>query len=1006
MTLTFADTHNMITYLTKSDVSEGFNQIIDFLNASSIKYALTVNPNIYVSRIKQFWTSVAVKKVNDVMRLQALVDKKRVIITKATIRDAFRLDDAEGIECLPNEEIFIELARMGYENPSTKLTFYKAFFLEPMEVENLTFQSDLSSHTTKYSSPALTQKVFDNIRKVGKGCSRVETPLFAGMIVKQPVGEGVSDVNVENVSAGVVAEGDVSAADDVVSTAVEEPFILSPTPPTPPPQPSQDQPSISQLQLTPPQSPHAQPQSPQHQPQSSQDAGISMDLFQNLLDTCTTLTRKVEHLKQDKERMIADMDADVDVILEDAKEVVVEKSADVEENPAELQEVVEVVTTAKLITEVVTAASAIITAVALQLTTAAALTLTTAPNAARRRKRVVIRDPEETATPSTIIHSEAKSKDKGKGILRKQKEDNAVKRYPTLKRKPQTEAQARKNMMIYLRNVVGFKMDYFKGTTYDDIRPIFKKKFNSNVAFLLKTKEQMDEEDSRALKRLSESQNDKTAKKQKLDEELKIKTKIKLVEQRRKLDVQLALRRSGRFRGQRQIVEENTMDEAINVHEKDSDDDFVAVTNPSKQVTGSKGGRKSNRLMCKQPVVEENTIDEAINVHEEDSDDDFKPVRYPMKQASGSTATAVKWTKGMIISRSPDSADVMKGKPANVATKDTCADTEARPSKMIYADGVQCKSLPMARRHLPTSAWSAEVLKERESEEIASGGFGFGEKEGPFVEEDENREIRSGDESANRWWQWGHNSFQTGNSSAIMGKSGEIDKAKVLETAERVTSAKLKEYLNFNERLRNASSPLRAFLPTFVVTKEFENAKLSADARYSLIKEYMQKAIVKDQRWMNFKDVELVFIPVSNKGYQFMEVFNLKTDDVCILEYKKDDKAETKIHTKPNKKHADFGRYLTTVGHTKASAIFTTTLNFMRMKCQSKSKSANWGVYAIRHMETYMGNIKEKCECGLDVDGRKHTSQINKLRVKYAAKILLSGCNIHHKKVGDLLNGK
>nr|GEY45178.1 uncharacterized mitochondrial protein AtMg00810-like [Tanacetum cinerariifolium] len=67
-------------------------------------------------------------KVNDVMRLQALVETKKVIITEATIRDALRLDDAKGIECLPNEEIFVELARMGYEKPSTKLTFYKAFF--------------------------------------------------------------------------------------------------------------------------------------------------------------------------------------------------------------------------------------------------------------------------------------------------------------------------------------------------------------------------------------------------------------------------------------------------------------------------------------------------------------------------------------------------------------------------------------------------------------------------------------------------------------------------------------------------------------------------------------------------------------------------------------------------------------------------------------------------------------------------------------------------------------
>nr|GEX87791.1 hypothetical protein [Tanacetum cinerariifolium] len=75
-------------------------------------------------------------------------------------------------------------------------------------------------------------------------------------------------------------------------------------------------------------------------------------------------------------------------------------------------------------------------------------------------------------------------------------------------------------MMIYLRNMAGFKMDYFKGMKYDDIRPIFEKYFNSNVAFLEKTKEQMEEEDIIALKRISKSQEDKAAKKQKMDEEV------------------------------------------------------------------------------------------------------------------------------------------------------------------------------------------------------------------------------------------------------------------------------------------------------------------------------------------------------------------------------------------------------------------------------------------------------------------------------------------------------
>nr|GFC33975.1 hypothetical protein [Tanacetum cinerariifolium] len=81
----------------------------------------------------------------------------------------------------------------------------------------------------------------------------------------------------------------------------------------------------------------------------------------------------------------------------------------------------------------------------------------------------------------------------------KAKEDPAVQRYQVIKRKPQTEAQARKNMMMYLKNVAGFRLDYFKGMSYDDIRPIFEAKFNLNIEFLLKKKEQMEEEENRAL---------------------------------------------------------------------------------------------------------------------------------------------------------------------------------------------------------------------------------------------------------------------------------------------------------------------------------------------------------------------------------------------------------------------------------------------------------------------------------------------------------------------------
>nr|GEW72955.1 reverse transcriptase domain-containing protein [Tanacetum cinerariifolium] len=302
-----------------------------------------------------------------------------------------------------------------------------------------------------------------------------------------------------------------------------------------------------------------------------------------------------------EERMITDIDKDADVVLEEAKDVAADPKDDQDTNvqvnvdiqgrtaesqaeiykidldhankvlsmqeeksePTEFQEVVDIVTTVKIITEVVTAASTTITVADVPIpaaTTTATPTLTAAPS--RRTKGVVIRDHEEsTTTTFTIIHSEAKSKDNGKGILveepkplkkqdqikqdekyareleaelnrtidwdeaidhvnKKVKEDKSVKRYQAIKRKPQTEAQARKNMMVYLKNVAGFKMDYFKGISYDDIRPIFEKHFDSNVAFLQKIKEQIDEEESRALKRINETLAKKAAKRQKLIEEV------------------------------------------------------------------------------------------------------------------------------------------------------------------------------------------------------------------------------------------------------------------------------------------------------------------------------------------------------------------------------------------------------------------------------------------------------------------------------------------------------
>nr|GEW98434.1 hypothetical protein [Tanacetum cinerariifolium] len=130
----------------KSDAAEGFEQIIDFLSGSYIQYALTVSPHI-----KQFWNSVSVKRSGNVTRLQALVDKKKIVIFEAVIREILQLNDDEGVVCLPNEEIFTGLAQMGYEKPSTKLTFYKAFFSSQWKFLIHTILQSLSAKRTSWN---------------------------------------------------------------------------------------------------------------------------------------------------------------------------------------------------------------------------------------------------------------------------------------------------------------------------------------------------------------------------------------------------------------------------------------------------------------------------------------------------------------------------------------------------------------------------------------------------------------------------------------------------------------------------------------------------------------------------------------------------------------------------------------------------------------------------------------------------------------------------------------
>nr|GEU29328.1 putative ribonuclease H-like domain-containing protein [Tanacetum cinerariifolium] len=387
--------------------------------------------------------------------LQALVDKKKVVVTKAVIKDALHLDDAEGVDCLPNEEIFTELARMGYKKPSAKLTFYKAFFssqwkflihtiLQSMSAKRTSWNEfssamasaviclstgDLSIHSTIYISLALTEKVFANIRRVGKGCSRVETPLFEGMlVVREPEEQG--DAEEQGNADNAAEEPETAEALDACATLVRRVEHLEHD------KVAQDleiiklKTRVKKLEKT--KKVKNLKLRRLRKVRTSQRVDTSDDtLIEGVSNQGRIIDRDEDAIKETKEVRENTADAQVEGRQADIYHIDMDhatKVLSIQEDESEVQEVVEVVTTAKLITKVVAVVSETVSAAAIipaaipeTISVAAAVPTITDPPvkvavpSTGRKRGVVIWDPKEESSVKTP--TETSSKDKGKGIM-------------------------------------------------------------------------------------------------------------------------------------------------------------------------------------------------------------------------------------------------------------------------------------------------------------------------------------------------------------------------------------------------------------------------------------------------------------------------------------------------------------------------------------------------------------------------------------------------------------
>nr|GEU89634.1 hypothetical protein [Tanacetum cinerariifolium] len=385
MSSLFADTHNVVAILEKSDAAE-----------AQMGYE---KPSTKLTFYKAFFSSQWKFLIHTI--LQSLSAKR-------TSWNEFSTAMASAVICLSKGQKF-NFSKYIFDSLVRNVDSSSKFYMYPRFIQ-LIIQNqvrDLSTHTTRFISPALTQKVFENMRRVGKGFSGVETPLFEGMLVaRQPAEEGLV---VEQVQVDDAVKENVT--EDVAHDAIPSP-------------PSHNIPSPSQESSSPPQ-----------QPQKNDNATQKLVIIK--LKARIKRLEKANMVKSSKLRRLRTVGASKQVESSDDMEDVFNqrriiddwikmkglnldhssKVLSTQEDDSEVQKVVEVVTTAKLITEVVTATASQVSAASATIPAAKPSIPAAAPTVVaaytRRRKGVIIRNPEEELSLKT--HAETpKVKDKGK----------------------------------------------------------------------------------------------------------------------------------------------------------------------------------------------------------------------------------------------------------------------------------------------------------------------------------------------------------------------------------------------------------------------------------------------------------------------------------------------------------------------------------------------------------------------------------------------------------------
>nr|GEW21292.1 hypothetical protein [Tanacetum cinerariifolium] len=90
-----------------------FHPMVDFIVASPLRYALTVKPTVFVSHIRQFWSTARIETTDEGTQILTTVDGIQRTVSESSLRRNLKLRDEDGISSLPDTELFENLTLMG-----------------------------------------------------------------------------------------------------------------------------------------------------------------------------------------------------------------------------------------------------------------------------------------------------------------------------------------------------------------------------------------------------------------------------------------------------------------------------------------------------------------------------------------------------------------------------------------------------------------------------------------------------------------------------------------------------------------------------------------------------------------------------------------------------------------------------------------------------------------------------------------------------------------------------